>query len=142
MMLNLINLDDSGKKYSFLVPILVFFVNAVGFWNDIAMVYNSLRILLKIFEDFFLFFLYSLSISGLYKTITNRAPAEMMWALSPYVFLPLLSAFLDVRISLLILFFASLFLFRKLELKNLILISLVRASALCLFIWKISSWMR
>lgn len=103
-MLNLINLDDSGKKYSFLVPILVFFVNTVVFWNDIAMVYNSLRILLKIFEDFFLFFLYSLSISGLYKTITNRAPAEMMWALSPYVFLPLLSAFLDVRISLLILF--------------------------------------
>lgn len=30
-MLNLINLDDSGKKYSFLVPILVFFVNTVVF---------------------------------------------------------------------------------------------------------------
>ncbi|AIY85737.1 MULTISPECIES: hypothetical protein [unclassified Thermotoga] len=141
-MLNLINLDDSGKRYSFLVPILVFFVNTVGFWNDIAMVYNSLRIFLKVLEDFFLFFLYSLSISGLYKTITGRAPTEMMWALSSYVFLPLLSVFLDVRVSLLILFFTSLFLFRKLELRNLLFISLVRASALCLFIWKISSWMR
>lgn len=67
-MLNLINLDDSGKKYSFLVPILVFFVNAVGFWNDIAMVYNSLRILLKIFEDFFLFF----SILSRYPGSTKR----------------------------------------------------------------------
>ncbi|KAF2959776.1 hypothetical protein [Thermotoga sp. 38H-to] len=141
-MLNLIKLDDSGKKYSFLVPILVFFVNTVAFWDDIAIVYNSLRIFLKVLEDFFLFFLYSLSISGFYKTMTGRAPAEMMWAFSPYVFLPFLSAFLDVRISLLILFFISLLLLRKLELKNLIFISLARASALCFFIWKISSWMR
>lgn len=142
-MLNLIKLDDSGKRYSFLVPILVFFVNTVAFWDDIAIVYNSLKIFLKILEDFFLFFLYSLSISGLYKTITSREPAEMMWALSPYVLLPLLSVFLDVRVSLLILFLVSLLLFlRRSGLKNLVFISLVRASALCFFIWKISSWMR
>ncbi|WP_233185635.1 hypothetical protein [Thermotoga sp. SG1] len=137
----LVKLDESMKKFSFVVPITVFFVNVLGFWNEIVVVYNSLRLPLKVAELFLCFMIYSLIVSGIYKMATGESPDKMMVSFSPYIFLPLLSVFIDPRWSILILFLVSVLFFNRLD-KKTILVILIRTPALFLFIWKISSWMR
>lgn len=136
-----VKLDESMKKFSFVVPITVFFVNVLGFWNEIVVVYNSLRVPLKVAELFLCFMIYSLVVSGVYKMTTGRSPDEMMVSFSPYIFLPLLSVFFDPRKAVLILFLVSVFFFHRMD-KKTIFIFLIRVSTLFFFIWKISSWMR
>jgi len=136
-----VKLDDSMKKFSFMVPITVFSVNIFGFWNEIMVVYNSLRFSLKVAELFLCFILYSLIVSGVYKMMTGRSPSEMMVSFSTYIFLPFLSMFLDPRKAVLILFFVSILFFYRMD-KKLIFAALIRIPALFFFIWKISSWMR
>ncbi|PLV59445.1 hypothetical protein [Thermotoga sp. KOL6] len=141
-MLNSTRLDDSMKKYSFLVPVVVFFVNLLGFWDEVTLVYNSLRIYLKIGEAFFWFFLYTLLIAGVYKIVSRRSPSEMMVAFSPYVLLPLLSLLLDPRISILILFGVSVFFLQKVQFKKLFFLILLRLPVVLFLVWKVSLWMR
>lgn len=139
---DLSNLDDSMRRFSILVPIMVFFVNLLGFWNEFSAVFNSLRIGRRILELFVAFLLYTIFVSGLYRTVLRRPPEEMMVSFSVYVFLPLYALFFDIRIVLCVLFVVSALVLLFVSVKSVCIVLAVRLPILLFILWKITEWLR
>ncbi len=139
---DLSDLDESMRRFSIVVPVTVFFVNLFGLWDEFVVIFNSLRIGRKVLELFVVFFLYTLFVSGLYKTVLKRPPEEMMVSFSVYVFFPLFALFFDPRIVLCVLFVVSISILSAVNIKNVHVILALRLPVLLFVLWKMTEWMR
>jgi len=139
---DLSDLDESMRRFSIVVPIVVFFVNLFGLWDDFSIVFNSLKIGRRVLELFIVFVLYTIFVSGLYRLILRRPPEEMMVSFSVYIFFPFFTLFFDPRIVLCVLFAVSILVLSTVKIGNVHVVLALRLPVLLFVLWKMTEWMR
>ncbi len=131
--------DESLKRYSFLIPIIVFLTVTIGLWDVMSRIFISVRMLNVLFLYLLLWLIYVFSLIGLQRLISSRADTNaFLISYGPYVILPLWYRLTEsINISLIICFVHSIICLRKCWGRKESVVYFIRGGVLILLLWKL-----